>query len=326
MSIKNNTEMQNLGYLDQAKNGKNNWWRYVLGIIIVIFFAQFIGSIPFGFLQVYYASVNNVNFDIDSEQLLEQVYKAHPILSNILLNVTFIFSFVAIWLVVKLLHKRNFVTLITPTKKINFKKIMKASLVWMVFMVFSNYIAYLISLNNPEIKYEFNIGFFSNGWGIVFIFFSIFLTFFQTTFEELFFRGYLAQWISLKFSKLVTLIFTSLIFGSLHLFNPENSFGIWLSISYFLSGVFLAGLVWIDDSLEAAIGVHWANNWFFVAILSSTNSVLPVTGVIKMTLNSNYKYEFVPFLIDTILILVMLFGFWYLKSKKQISKLNSVKF
>jgi membrane protease YdiL (CAAX protease family) len=326
MSIKNNTEMQNLGYFDQAKNGKNSWWRYVLGIIIVIFFAQFIGSIPFTFLLVYYASVNNVNFDIDSEHLLEQVYKAHPILSNILLNVTFIFSFVAIWLVVKLLHKRNFVTLITPAKKINFKKIMKASLVWMVFMVFSNCIAYLISLNNPEIKYEFNIGFFSNGWGIVFIFFSIFLTFFQTTFEELFFRGYLAQWISLKFSKLVTLIFTSLIFGSLHLFNPENSFGIWLSISYFLSGVFLAGLVWIDDSLETAIGVHWANNWFFVAILSSTNSVLPVTGVIKMTLNSNYKYEFVPFLIDTILILVMLFGFWYLKSKKQISKLNSVKF
>lgn len=87
-------------------------------------------------------------------------------------------------------------------------------------------------------------------------------------------------------------------FGLAYLPNPENAFGIWATISYFGISFALVALVWLDNSLERAIGVHWANNWFFTILVSSTQSVLPVTGIFKINLGSNYKYELVNFLLD----------------------------
>ncbi len=86
---------------------------------------------------------------------------------------------------------------------------------------------------------------------------------FQTSFEELFFRGYLMQGSTLLFqSKWGALLFTSLLFGAMHLSNPEiDNFGLWVALpQYVFMGLFLGYITLKDNGLELAIGVHAANN------------------------------------------------------------------
>nr|WP_297084201.1 CPBP family intramembrane glutamic endopeptidase [Thermoleptolyngbya sp. C42_A2020_037] len=108
---------------------------------------------------------------------------------------------------------------------------------------------------------------------------ALVLTAIQTTTEELFFRGYIVQGVSLIWSNRVFLaIVAAVVFTLPHLLNPEVSAGGWLTIfsNYFL----VPGLVWtvvslIDGTTELAIGVHFANNIGGVLLFNITGTALP---------------------------------------------------
>ena len=57
------------------------------------------------------------------------------------------------------------------------------------------------------------------------------------------------------------LVFTSLLFGLLHIFNPEvQKLGYGILIFYIGTGFFLGIITLMDDGLELALGFHAANN------------------------------------------------------------------
>ena len=93
---------------------------------------------------------------------------------------------------------------------------------------------------------------------------ALIFTAIQTTTEELFFRGYIVQGVSLVWKNRIFLaLVPAVIFTLPHLLNPEAIAGGWLTVffNYFL----VPGLVWtvvslIDGTNELAIGVHFANN------------------------------------------------------------------
>lgn len=59
----------------------------------------------------------------------------------------------------------------------------------------------------------------------------------------------------------VPLVITSMIFGLLHLFNPEvEKLGYGIMVYYIGTGFFLGILTLMDEGLELAIGFHAANN------------------------------------------------------------------
>jgi len=71
----------------------------------------------------------------------------------------------------------------------------------------------------------------------------------------------------------------------LHLSNPEALEGaasgtlpIVMS-GYFFFGFVMCLIVWIDDGLETAIGIHAGNNCFAAIIMNYENSVLPTPSV-----------------------------------------------
>ena len=84
----------------------------------------------------------------------------------------------------------------------------------------------------------------------------------QTSAEELFFRGYLMQGFGVVFrNRWLPLITTSIIFGMLHIWNPEiDKLGVNLIWYYIGTGLFLGVITLMDEGLELALGFHAANN------------------------------------------------------------------
>ena len=94
--------------------------------------------------------------------------------------------------------------------------------------------------------------------------------FFQVTAEELLFRGYLQQqfavWIK---SRWFFMVMPSLIFGLMHY---DGSMGVNVGLTLVavtaILGLFLADLTYRTGNLGAAIGVHFANNFSAMFLVS----------------------------------------------------------
>ncbi|MGG1763867.1 CPBP family intramembrane glutamic endopeptidase [Parageobacillus toebii] len=105
--------------------------------------------------------------------------------------------------------------------------------------------------------------------------FVIFLVPIQTTSEELFFRGFLLQWIGKLVKQPILLsIIVGFIFGALHFGNPEMSnSALWVGLDYVFTGFMLSYITIRTNSAEFTIGAHAANNMFFCIFLTYENSV-----------------------------------------------------
>jgi len=84
----------------------------------------------------------------------------------------------------------------------------------------------------------------------------------QTSMEEYYMRGYMMQGLGiLTKNRWFPLLFTSLLFGLLHIFNPEvEKLGYGIMVFYIGTGLFLGIITLMDEGLELAIGFHAANN------------------------------------------------------------------
>ena len=104
----------------------------------------------------------------------------------------------------------------------------------------------------------------------------------QTSFEEYFFRGYLMQGIGIAAkNKWIPLLLTSIIFGSLHFFNPEvDKIGNIAMVYYIGTGFFLGIITLMDEGMELSLGFHAGTNLIIVLLVTSdwtvfqTNSIL----------------------------------------------------
>jgi hypothetical protein len=91
---------------------------------------------------------------------------------------------------------------------------------------------------------------------------AILLIPFQTSFEEYLFRGQMLQGVGLMAgNRWMPLLVTSLLFGLMHLGNPEvEKLGSGILVFYIGTGLFLGILTLMDEGLELALGFHAANN------------------------------------------------------------------
>jgi hypothetical protein len=80
--------------------------------------------------------------------------------------------------------------------------------------------------------------------------------------EEYFLRGYMMQGIGLLAkNRWAPLFFTSILFGLMHILNPEvEKLGYGIMVYYIGTGFFLGILTLMDDGLELPLGFHAANN------------------------------------------------------------------
>lgn len=240
-------------YIQQAYNGSNEWWRYLLTFIMVFIGWQIIGVIPLS--MVAYAKVNSMaDFLIASKDLFSNIGIDSNLYLVLMISIFFI-GLIFLLLSIRYIHNREIKTLITSRKKIDWKRFFYAFSLWLAISVIVVLIDY--QLNSESYEWNFKpIPF------LILVLVSLLFLPLQTSFEELLFRGYFMQGIGLWFKNAaVPLVFTSVAFGLLHYFNPEVEKLGPIILIYYIGTGFLFGIVTLmDEGTELALGLHAANN------------------------------------------------------------------
>ena len=242
-----------MGFIEQAYNGKNDWWRYLLSFVVVFLGWQFIGIIPL-FIVAFRQSEDMEELLLNSQNAFADLgIDSNLYLFAILL--TFVFGLMALLFSVKQIHLRSIRSLVTSRERIDWSRIAFGFTLWFLVSVMALCFDYMLS---PE-NYIFNfkpVPFF------ILVGVAVFLIPLQTSFEELLFRGYLMQGVGLWFKNaLVPFLFTSIGFGLMHAFNPEvDKLGSIILVFYIGTGILFGLITLLDQGTELALGMHAANN------------------------------------------------------------------
>jgi uncharacterized protein len=252
-------------FINKAKyDGENHWWMYLIGSLISFVGGQFIGAIPITII-IFQHGVFNIEAITNPELL-----GIDKNLFLLLMLLPFIASFILLWLFIKFIHRKNFNFSFTPFAHFDFKKVGFSFLLWFLLSGVFDFIFYLINPND----YIFRGVQFPSFLYLTLI--SLLVVPIQTTFEEFFFRSYLMQGIGMqKAIRAIPLVITSIIFGVMHIMNPEiKEFGYLVLIQYISIGFLLGIITLLSDSMELAIGLHAANNIYACTLMSFEGAVL----------------------------------------------------
>lgn len=236
-------------YLEQTTTENKRFVDYLKGSLIFIFF-NFIGQIP---LSLYIISQSDLVGEFTSHQDLFSKLPSNPTLFLILLPFAVVLPF--IYLVVTRLHQRSFLSLITSRDRVDYKKTLFSFFLWGTVSALMVIFDYMMS---PE-DYVWN---FKPLTFLILLLISVVMIPLQTSMEELIFRGYLMQGFGVLFkNRWMPLLITSILFGLLHIWNPEiDKLGIHLIWYYIGTGLFLGVITLMDEGIELALGFHAANN------------------------------------------------------------------
>ncbi|WP_010179453.1 CPBP family intramembrane glutamic endopeptidase [Aquimarina agarilytica] len=259
-------------FLTQVKTfPRTEFWRYILGFIIIAAF-YFIGQAPITLAWVAKLGVDELQDTVQDQ--LYFIFDSNTTLFLMLLM--FVITLLGIILVVKKVHKQDFVTLVTSRKKIDWKRAFFSFGLLAIFVCVTTFIGYKAS--PQDFEWNFNLPKFLGLFVIAVALLPI-----QTSVEELIFRGYLMQGLA-KFSnnRFFPLILTSIIFGAMHLANPEvRELGYITMVFYIGTGLFLGVITLMDEGMELALGFHAANNLVTALLVTSDWSVLQTNSVLK---------------------------------------------
>lgn len=269
-----------MNFLQNAHIGKNEFWRYLITVLVVVA-AHFLGQIPLGIVMMMNMSSNNISneeMQTFSETMDFGILGIAPNMAMFLLLLSFLAAFFALYFCVRYLHQKPFKTIITAAPTINWSKIAFAFLFWMGASLLVEVVSYVIQ---PEI-YTYQLD-----WKVFLplLLMAVVLLPFQTSFEELMFRGYLMQGISLwKVPVWVPLVITSVAFGLMHSMNPEiGKFGYGLMMTYYIGvGLFLGLITLLDNGLELALGIHAATNIYGAVFVTFEGSALQTPAIFRL--------------------------------------------
>jgi len=278
-------------YFQQTKLGESRWWSWIVVTAIafvswVVF--QLLLLLPFPAIAEavdpeLYEKYNSLfdgtaGADTTAGDVITELMRASPLIYALFL-LTFPAGLIGIYLGQKLVHSRTIKSLHTAASQFRIPRVLQGFfLTWAVLGSFA-FIANAIGL--IDVEFVFNGGKF---W--IYALVSLLFIPLQSATEEIVFRGYFNQGLThLIKSKWIAFAITSFAFMALHSSNPEALEGaasgtlpIVMS-GYFFFGFAMCLIVWIDDGLETAIGIHAGNNCFAAVIMNYENSVLPTPSV-----------------------------------------------
>lgn len=286
------------------KESRVEFKSYLLSLIIIFLFTC-MGSLVYALLNLLLGNDSSY-FDFNSGEFIG----LDPLRDLLFSHIVDIFTLIGIWISIQYVQGRNFISLITSNSRINWKRILWGFTCYFLLYGLVQLIIYLIFPNYYVLnKIDFNrfLVLFLIGLALVPI---------QTTVEELFFRGFLLQWISKKISNPIILcIIIAVIFAAVHFGNPEmKASAIWIGLSYIVTGLFLTNIALKTGSLEISIGAHAANNMFLTWFISDDNSV---NGALPAVFHVNYIMD--PFY-SFLLVLVIWSSFYFLLFKQKVHK------
>lgn len=261
-----------------AISGLNNWWMYLAGISAV-FLGYLVCQLLISFPLLNAALNNGLTLtELQNDPGLLFDADKIGINKNILLAMLlsmFAFALFGLYVVVKRIHHKSFLSIITAYNKIRFNRFFFAFIVWGILVVIVTLVS--VVTDPAEMTLQFKPGNFA-----FLLVVSVLLMPIQTSAEEIIIRGYLMQGLALAFKNgIIPLIITSVLFGLLHMENPEvKEYGWAIMLPYYtLFGAFLAAITLLDEGLELALGIHLANNLISSLLVTSPKGVLQTDAI-----------------------------------------------
>lgn len=258
--------------------GGNKFWMYLFGFSLTIMAYLVIGG-----LMIMPLLSRALEMGVTQTELMANQYIIFdPVRLNLDNNIIlviqfglFVAAFIGLYIAVRFIHHKRFITLVTAFEKFRFKLFFFSFALWSVILLCTTVVSYLT--NSEDMILQFNLKRFLLLLLICLVFLPI-----QTLTEEIFFRGYLLQGLAQVFKNgIIPMILTSLFFGLAHLSNPEvEAFGSSLMFVYYVVfALFLSSITLLSEGLELAYGIHLANNLLSALLVTSQNSVLKTDAV-----------------------------------------------
>jgi len=277
----------------------NKFWMYagtILFLVMGYVAFQFIGFSP---LIARLISKGHSRAEIESNPNLLFDSAALDLDLNLILALElgmFVFAFFGFLLGLKFLHQKTLSGVLTGFEKFRLSRFFFAFGLWAVLLLVFLSINYAISPS--EFTWNPNYTGLLVSFAIMCLLMPI-----QTGLEELVFRGYLLQGLALLFKNgIVPLVLTSLVFGLAHMSNPEvQRFGWQIMFPYYVCFAFFMGAITLlDEGLELAFGIHFANNLISSILVSTPNSVIKTYSFFEIT-SENPQFEMLSWSIMAIL-------------------------
>jgi uncharacterized protein len=272
--------MNSVNFLDLARQGKNQWWRYLIGILSILTIWLLTSTIVVAIAFLYWMANTGLSTDtsIYGAQKFDAWLQTPNTMVYIFLNLPFVFPLLTIFVLTKWFHQRPIGTLISARRSPNWKRIFAGAWVWGLLFILSEVLLYLM---HPQ-AYKFT--FEPLSW-LILVSVAFVLTPLQTSAEEFFFRSYLLQGMGLLVrNRVVLAVLNGILFTIPHLSNPEiaRNPGL-IALNYFGMGIFLAYITLRDQSLDLALGAHAANNLCSFLLVNTADSVIPTNALVTVT-------------------------------------------
>lgn len=251
-------------YIEQAYNKRFDFVKY-LPIPIMFFLLMLLNYVVI------------VALDMDTEQLMRDEIARTGEMQVFVTAVAPLGFFLLILLAwVKFFHKQTIRSLTTSRPRVSWKRIFFSFLLWGTASAASIVASYYLSPESFELNFQLKPF-------LILAAVSIVLIPMQTSFEEYLFRGYLMQGLGIATrSRLFPLLFTSIMFGLMHIANPEvGKMGYLVLVFYIGTGFFLGIITLMDEGMELALGFHAANNLVACLLITSEWSALQTPSVFK---------------------------------------------
>lgn len=252
-----------MNFIQQAHKGKLGMWKYLIPTIGF-----------FSLMILNYAVMVLLDLDVD-EMMREQIERsgANRVLFENLLVFVILLAGLLFW--VKYVHQQSIRSLTTSRNKIDWKRVFFSFGLWGIVTILMTVAAYY---STPE-DFVWNLN-----WNkfLILALIGVLMIPLQTSFEEYFFRGYLMQGLGvLTKNRWFPLLFTSIVFGTMHFANPEvEKLGPIIMVYYIGTGLFLGIITLMDEGLELALGFHAANNLITALLVTSTWTVFQTDSIL----------------------------------------------
>ncbi len=289
-------------FVAQAFKPENKFWKYLVGSLIVIM-ASFVGQIPW----IIAIAIETFSSGKPMPRTEAEIMKFLDLnLTLFLILLSFAIAMVALVIVVRQMHRQKFKEVITSRPKVDWKRILFAFSIWGVFSAAMILLAYY---TEPE---KYILQFDPVKFAILAVVALVMIPI-QTSLEELLFRGYLMQGFGLLAkNRWFPLVMTSVIFGGMHIFNPEvEKMGYIVSVYYIGTGFALGIMTLMDEGTELALGFHAANNLTAALLVTADWTAFQTYSVFKDVSEPTAGFDIVLPVLVIYPILLIIFSYKY---------------
>jgi membrane protease YdiL (CAAX protease family) len=264
-------------YLEKAFHGKNNVWRYLLVLFILIVVSMVTGQLPLLAVIVIKVFQGMPLEDLDAFRTsIDFSYlDLHPAAGLILICLPFAITLGVLVLLYREIHGKKIKDLFTASSSFRWKRVLLGGGLWFALAVLTEIAGFILDPENYSFTFRPRLFFPTLLAALVFLPL-------QTSMEEAVFRGYLSQALTLLTKRRwAAVLLVALIFSALHIPNPEiRNYGLgWMLPHYLIIALLLGVVTVMDGGLELALGIHAVNNIYGVAVVNVKGTALQMPAL-----------------------------------------------